>query len=267
MTISPQERRPGRAALLAVPFLAAGVWGWSVARGGAPAFAVAPLTRELRDLAVDCLASGTARPGLAELADDELEALIEIVGRLIAAYAHADFDSFCALRAGDLAAASRRRAADVAELRTIGQELGISPAEMPDDWTEAIGVFWRAYYAEPSVACFLPESTRVEWNVEGLGARALEEWEQSFEVLRDRLPGTRIQHELAIPHRRTLEQVARDAGPLRWLDLELAFETTEGRSARLVVRFVWDGALREWFLQKAASIYPKDDRSQRRLIL
>jgi hypothetical protein len=267
MTSSPTQRRPRRAALLAVPLLAAGAWGWSATRDRASNFVAAPLARELRDLAVDCLASGTVRPGLAELADDKLDALIEIVGRLIAAYAHADFDSFCSLRAGDLAAASRRRAADVAELRTIGEELGISPAEMPDDWTAALDVFWRAYYAVPTVARFLPEGTRVEWNVEGLGPRALEEWEQSFDVLRDRLPGTRIQHELAIPHRRTLEQVARDAGPLSWLDLELAFETTEGRSARVVARFVWDGALREWFLQKAASIYPKDDRSQRRLIL
>ncbi len=256
-----------RATLVAASLaLVALAWPW---RAGAvrASFVPPPLAREVRDLAVDCLASGTVRPEVAALSDEDFEAVATILGRLIAAYGQGDYGSFLALRAGDIADGSRQRAGDVEGLRDLGRALAIPPERMPQDWVAALGVFWEAYYERPAIARFVPERTRVELHGDGLGARSLESWERSFTALRDRLPGSWIRHELSLPHRRGLEQVARDAGPLRWLDLELAFETHEGGEARLVVRFVRDALLREWFLHDAASIYPKGDRSERHLIL
>jgi hypothetical protein len=258
------SRRVGAAALFAL--LAAG-WAWRGERASYAGFAPSPLPRALSDRAVDCLAAGTVRPGLGELPQPELEAIVEIIGRSISAYELGDYDSFLALRAGDLESAARRRAGDVDGLRELGRELENAPSEPGDDWIAALGSFWKAYYERPAVVRFVPEHTRVELHEEGLGARSLASWTRSFEELRDRIPGFWIRHELSMPHRRDIEQVACDAGPLRWLDLELHFETHEGRGARLLARFVWDGVLREWFLQDAASIYAKDDRSQRHLIL
>ncbi len=237
------------------------------APAGRAAFVPRPPARELRDLAVDCLAAGSVRPAVSELGEGEFEAIVEILARMIGAYGRADFDSFLALHAGDLESAAERRADDVPALREFGRELSIPEAELRGDWIATLGVFWRAYYARPPVARFLPELTRIELHAEGVGTRRLASWQRSFEALRDRDPGSWIQHELSVPHRRALEQVMRAAGPLRWLDLELAFETQAGLGARLVVRFVWDGVTREWFLHEAASVHVGADRSERQLIL
>ena len=255
----------------AVAAAAFGLMGVAFALRGQSAghavFVAQPLTPVLRDLAVDCLAAGTVRPAVAELAELDLEALVEIVGRLLDAYGNGDFDSFLALHSGDLAHADERRAGDVQALRAFGRELAPSAARVEEGWSVSLRAFWSAYYERPAVARFLPEHTRVELHAEGLGARSLASWRESFVALRDRAPGAWIQHELCVPHRRSLEQVARDSGPLRWLDLELHFETHAGLAARLLTRFVWDGVALEWFLQDAATIYAARDRSQRHLIL
>ncbi|NOT31017.1 MAG: hypothetical protein HOP15_11265 [Planctomycetes bacterium] len=262
------ESRSGRrkAAAVTLAGLAALAWTWRAEPAGA-AFVPRPLARELRDLAVDCLAVGTVQPALSALSEAEFAAIVEILGRLISAYGSCDYESFLALRAGDLESASERRAGDLERLREFGRELALSPEQMRGDWVATLGAFWSVYYERPAVARFLPEHTLVELHAEGLGARSLESWRQSFVALRDRLPGSWIQHDLCLPHRRSIEQVARDCGPLRWLDLELHFETFAGLGARLLARFVWDGVLREWFLQDAASVYATGDRSQRHLIL
>jgi hypothetical protein len=216
---------------------------------------------------VACLALGELRPGLAELSDPDLEALVEILARLVGAYERGDFESFLALRVGDLATAARMRSADLESLRAIARELAIPLEELRGDWIDVLGAFWEHYYARPPVARFVPEGARIELREEALDGRSLESWNDSFEALRDRVPGPWIQHELAIPHRRAIGQVARAVGPLRWIDIELPFETHEGLAARLVARFVWDGVVREWFLHDAASVYSPGDRSQRHLIL
>jgi len=247
-----------------------GVLSLALAWGRMPAgrtLVPGPLPRELSDLAVACLASGEVRPALAELSDADLAAIVEIVARLIGAYERADFNSFLALRAGDLENASRRRSGDVESLRGLARELAVPPEELRGGWVEVLERFWNSYYDRPPILRFVPEGTRIELHSEGLGGRSLETWSASFEDLRDRVPGPWIQHELTVPHRRETERVARDSGPLRWVDLELPFETHGGLGARLVARFVWDGVLREWFLQDAATVYADGDRSQRHLIL
>lgn len=260
------ESRRGTVAAVTLAGLAALAWTWRAEPAGA-AFVPRALARELRDLAVDCLAAGTVQPPVSALSEAELAAVVEILGRLIAAYGRGDYEAFLALRAGDLESASEQRAGDLDGLRELGRELAIPSERMRGDWVATLGAFWSAYYERPAVARFLPEHTLVELHAEGLGARSLESWRQSFVALRDRLPGSWIQHDLCLPHRRSIEQVARDCGPLRWLDLELHFETHAGLGARLLARFVWDGVLSEWFLQDAASVYATGDRSERHLIL
>ena len=229
------------------------------------AFVPSPAPRELLDLGVACLATGEVQPAVSELSDEDLEAIVEILARLIGAYERADFASFLALRAGDLEGVGERRAGDLESLRSLARELRVPKRELDADFLGVLESFWDAYYESSPVARFQPEETRIELRSDGLGS--LESWEASFVALRDRIPGPWIRHELVVPHRRDIERVARDAGALRWLDLELGFETREGSRARLVARFVWDGALREWYLHDAVSVYAVGDRSRRHLIL
>jgi hypothetical protein len=207
------------------------------------------------------------RPALSELPDADLDALVQIVARLIGAYERADFDSFLALRAGDLAGVGERRAGDLEALRALGRELRIPERELRAGWIGVLARFWDAYYERAPVARFLPEETRVELHSEGLGERSLGSWEESFAALRDRVRGPWIQHDLVVPHRRAIEEIALDAGPLRWIDLELGFETRAGSHARLVARFVQDNGEKEWYLHAAATVYTVGDRSERHLIL
>jgi hypothetical protein len=241
---------------------------FTVERGGDPA---EPLPPEYFDQGIACLAEGEVQPSLGALSERELFSVAGIIGRLLHAYGAGAFGSFLALRAVDLDFADHERAGDVESLRVLAENfappLEIGSDDWTDDWIGALGAYWRRYYDRPPVARFAFERARVELHREGLGRRSLEEWERSFEALRDRDPGAWILHTLAVPHRRDVERVASDAGPLQWLDLDLAFETPDGTAARLVTRFVWDSVLESWFLHAAATVYPNGDRSERHLIL
>lgn len=227
-----------------------------------------PLAPEVVGMAVACIGAGEVRPALSELSDGELAGIVEIVGRLIGAYGHGDFDSFLALRAGDVAFASQAQRGHVEELRSFCLELGLPRSDLPGDWNGLLRAYWRAYYVEAPVARFLPEGSIVDLHREGLGARSLASWDRDFEALLEARPGFRLDHRLAIPHRRSMERVAADAGGLAWLDLQLGFEAHDGNRGGLVARFVWDGVLQEWFLRRASTIHdgePRDDR--RHLVL
>ena len=246
------------------------VWVERPARAGSDLAAEilrTPLPREYLDRGMACLASGVVQPRLDELSDPELVAVAEIIGRLMHAYQGGDFGSFLALRAGDLEHAARARAGDLESLLGFARDLG-DRVEDPDcGWIEALRRSWSAYYAIPPVARFHFELAAIHLHREGLGAGSLEDWSRSFEALRDRVPGPSIRHSLTIPHRRDIERVAADSGPLRWLDLQLPFESVAGAAGRLVTRFVWDAASGEWFLHEAATTYANGDRVERHLVL
>jgi hypothetical protein len=228
----------------------------------------APLPRETVDLAVACLAAGELRPPLAELSDGELGELVAIVARLLRAYAHGEFASFLALRANDLAHAARARRDDVEELRGFCLNLGVSADELADDWTGLFEAFWRAYYRDAApIALVRPEQSLVVLHREGLQTRSLAAWEREFEALCSGPPGTRIDHRLVVPHRRSIERVAADFGGLRWLDVQLGFEAHDAVDGRLIARFVWDGAMREWFLHRASTFFDGELRDDRRYLV
>jgi hypothetical protein len=260
--------RFARAAGIAGALSLALAWPWVLAwiQARNAIFVPPPLPRELLDLGVACVASGEVQPALSEFSDADLAAVVEILARLIGAYERTDFASFLALRTGDLETAAERRSGEMEALRGLGRELRIPERELDGDLVEVLTSFWDAYYERAPVAHFLPEATRVELHAEVLGGCSLAGWEESFTALRDRVRGPWIQHELVIPHRRDVERIALDAGPLHWIDLELGFETRVGSRARLVARFVRDGP-REWYLHAAATVYTEGDRSVRHLIL
>ena len=272
-SLSVMERTPGSKRARFVGALALGVLallalvgaiGVHGLRRHPNGYRPAALSGAASDLAVSCLALGTVVPPVDELALSELEAIVTIVGRLAHAYQQGSFDSFLALRAGDLAFAEERFAGNVEELRALCRELGLAPAEIPDGWIGALRAFWVAYYVEPPLLALVPEAARVALHVrESPG----EDWTRSFQELYERLPGATILHRLMVPHRRGLDEVLAPEGLLTWIDLDLAFEGRVPPSGRLVARFVWDAAASEWFLERAATVYEDGVGPDRRCLV
>jgi hypothetical protein len=259
------SRRAGLARALAVVALAAGIGLYGLRRDGGGTRPV-ELSGAATDLAVSCLALGTVVPPIDELTLSELEAVVTIVARLAHAYQQGSFDSFLALRAGDLEFAEEQHADDVEDLRGLCRELGLDPAEIPDGWIGALHAFWSAYYVEPPLVAFVPEAARVALHArESPGEDG--SWARSFEELHQRVPGATILHRLMVPHRRSLDEVSAPEGRLTWIDLDLAFEARVPPSGRLVARFVWDAAASEWFLERAATVYEDGVDADRRCLV
>jgi len=263
MNPTTRHRLAGGGLVLAV---AAGLLG-GIRACGRPVPRPQPLNRELRDLGTACLALGEVQPPLAEISDADLEAMVEILGRLIAAYQYGDFDSFLALRAGDLEYSNQARAGELDELRGFCRELGVRDESLRGDWVDVLGRYWTAYYARPPVARFLPETTRVELHLEGLRGADLSSWESGFEALTPPHAKGVIRFDLSVVHRRAIEVVAADSGPLVWLDLALDFETPACGRSHLFVRFVRDAVAAVWFLHRAASAWMTGANPDRQLVL
>lgn len=226
--------------------------------------APSPTSAEAREFALACLGAGECRPAIGELDDRELEEILAILARLVSSYGERDFGSFLALRHGDLDSAEQRRDEDRGELRALCVELGTPEGELPDDWTGLLETYWHTYYREPPVSHFRPENTLVVLHREGLGAHSLGTWEAEFEALVAARQGARLRHRMMVPHRRSIEQVARDFGPLRWLDVQLAFVAHDAAEGWLVARFAWDGRVGEWFLHRATTVLDGELRDDRR---
>lgn len=63
---------------------------------------------------------------------------------------------------------------------------------------------------------------------------------------------------MAVPHRRTLQEVAGAQGSLTWFDFQVAVTLglRERYAGTILLRFVWDGMDGEWFLARAVTSYP-----------
>jgi hypothetical protein len=254
-------------AVALVAVFPAGILAWKASESiAAASITTAPLPEEALECGLACLAAGRVEPPLDELSEPELLQLAGLIGRLLHAYEEGAFESFLALRAADLEFAAEARQADLWQVRSLVRELGHASLDLEDcGWVESLRRFWKAYYAEPPVARFLYERSTAHLHREGLGGRSLEDWAASFEALGK--GGPAIEHRLVVAHRREIERVASDAGPLQWLDLELPFEARTGDAGRLLTRFVWDSHHREWFLHAATTVYAIGARVERHLIL
>lgn len=222
-----------------------------------------PLERELADLAASCLGAGTVQPPVGELSEAELGAIIEILGRLIGAYARRDFDSYLALRAPDLAHAERALGERREELRDLCVELGQRREALPSAWMALLETYWQAYYVVAPVARFQPEATVVVLQ-RARPCAPLSAWEADFEALCAPHPGFRLRHRMMVPHRRALARVAGEDDTLTWIDLQLAFEAHDGAAGWLIARFVWDARMEEWFLHRATTVLDGELREGRR---
>jgi hypothetical protein len=204
---------------------------------------------EYESYAIACLVQGDIVPPVDELDTPELDSIVAVLALVLHTYENADFGSFLKWHERDLDFAAVARDADIERIREYARELN-APVEAPNDWVGALAVYWSAYYHEPPVARFLPETTRIRL------ARApfvAESWNRSFDTFRAENSGNHIAHHLVIPHRRPPEDATNRANELMWMDLAIDFETPHGLSARLIARFVWDPLDEEWFLQRAAT--------------
>jgi len=266
----PRRARAGRAraTVLLVAVAAAGALACLASRGPrAPRFVAPSLGPATVDLAVACLGAGETRPELAAVGDEDFQAAVSILARLIAAYAEGDYGSYLALRAGDLAHAETVQAEHCEEVRGYCRSLGVAPEALPRGWIGLLGAYWEAYYRRPPLERVVPEGARVEWHAEGLGARTIEAWEQDFEARCTGRGEARLDHHPMVPHRRTIDAVVRDAGRLRWLDVELAYVAPDAVRGRLIARFVWDTREEEWFLHRATSVLDGELGDDRRYLV
>jgi len=204
-----------------------------------------PTVRAEDDLAISCLVWGEVSPPLAELPEERLDEVVGVLSHLLAAYGHADFDAFLALREPDLEHGKRVQADHVHELHTLARQLGVTSSDLPATWLATLRVFWETYYEEPPVRRWIPDETVLH-----LSSSASEPMrERSFEALRSTLEGARIDHRLVVP-----VDLHTAEGSLPSLDLVLGFETGQGGRGRLLAQFVARrGAGRGWSLVRAVT--------------
>lgn len=220
-----------------------------------------------RDLAVACLVTGSCDPPFEALTVREQDDVLESLGRTLHAYGAPSFASFLALRRRDLSHARWARAEDVEVLLGHARRLGV-PVTGDEDWLEALEAFWYAYYARPPVARWLPERASVTLGELGAPSEeALAAWEEDYErrLVATGLPT--VEATLAVPHRRTLVQSLGLASALRWIEIQLAFESTCDEPMRLWMRFAHDTVGEEWFLHRATTLYPPDSQGPCNLVL
>jgi hypothetical protein len=205
------------------------------------------------DKAVACVTLGTVSPPIDALDDVELHRLLDVLGHVLCAYEDGRFESFLALRRGDLEQAERNEVIDTTELQKYALELGVPSQALKNDYVGSLATFWNALYERPPVSHFIPESTSIALHDEPFEIAVLPRWSASFDALYEgRLT---FRHRLTIPHRVALEELIASAHRLRWFDLRIAFECRDTARRELVARFVWDESNAEWFLQRAATVH------------
>ena len=228
-----------------------------------------------RDLAVACLTMGSLSPPAEELGPALFDSIAEPIARVLEMHMEADFDSYLQAHRRHLVWANDERARDVGTLKLIlANDFGIAEDSAPDQWVAGLRLFWSLLYTEPVLQELDPASSRLEYHVAHFDIQAgdpdLTEYERSFEDRRFSFP-TRINNEMALPHRRAPEEIARKDASLTWFDFQV--DVTLGRKERfpggILLRFVWDGLDEEWFLSRAVTIYPDhfDLRSSRCVML
>lgn len=229
--------------------------------------AVVELPADARDLAVACLVTGTCDPPFEGWTVREQDEVLERIGRTLHAYGAGSFASFLTLRRRDLAHARRTRAPDVAAVLGHARQLGAAVTGH-EDWVAALQAFWKAYYDRPPVARWHPERTVVSLGtLPTPTAETLARWDEDYErrLVATELP--MVEASLAVPHRRTLAQGLGLANELRWMEIELAFESTCDEPLRLRMRFVHDTVGEEWFLYRATTLYPSGSSGPCNLVL
>lgn len=221
-----------------------------------------PVDPRYLSLAIDCLSVGQIDPALTDLEHNQLDSLIEALGRTLRMHQEADFDEFLQLNRAGLDTVNSRRAKDVTALKRImAADLNVSPEIVPDQWVEALRVFWQNLYIQPVLVEVNPLSSRVEVRYEHIdpakGGIDLAVYHSTFDQVLERF-ALNINNAMALPHGRTVQEIASATASLTWVDVQV--DVVLGQVHRydctLFLRFVWDGMGEEWFLARAVTNYP-----------
>lgn len=227
------------------------------------------------DLAISCLTLGELTPSLEDLDPQRLDSIVGAIARVLEMHMEADFDSYLQAHRADVQWANQKRSEDVDALRAIlAMDFNVAEDDAPDQWIACLRLFWNLLYTEPVLQGLDPTSARLEYRVAQIDAPGgdpdLSEYEKSFEDRRAAFR-LRINNAMALPHRRTPEEIARGQASLAWFDFQV--DVTLGRKeqypAGILLRFVWDSLDGEWFLSRAVTSYPDhfDLRSSRCVLL
>lgn len=221
-----------------------------------------PVEPHYRDLAITCLTLGTVEPAVDELGPEHFDSIVDAIARVLEMHMGGGFESFLQARRSDLQWANEQRAGDVETLEALlTTQFGVAPGSAPDEWIDGLRLYWTRLYPDPVLVGLDPTSSRVELrampidlSVPELGlagfTKSFEERRAAFRV--------RINNAMAVPHRRTLQEVAGAQGSLTWFDFQIAVTLglRERYAGTILLRFVWDGMDGEWFLARAVTSYP-----------
>jgi len=141
---------------------------------------------------------------------------------------------------------------------------------MPGTWTEGLDVYWGLIYEQPILPGPDLECSTV-WRRCSTDTLTEPNWSESIRLRAATLVGTgsfRLPSRSVVPHRRDTDEILDAEGVVRWFDWALPVES---RSAELtlLMRFMQDPFEDEWFLERAATLYPSncDPVVDRQLIL
>ncbi len=246
----------------------------SVASEGLQIPEARPVDAKCVDIAVACMTLGVITPSAEVLGSERFDSMVEPIARVLEMHLEADFDAYLQAYRSDIVWANKKRAKDVAALKaTLATDLGVPLDASPNEWVEGLRVYWSLMYAEPVLVGIDPSSSRVDLQTVQFDPAAmvdLTDYEGSFEIRRSASP-VRINNAIALPHRRTLQELASHQACLTWFDFQanVVLGKKEQHQGSILLRFVWDGLDKEWFLSRAVTIYPDhfDLRSSRCVLL
>lgn len=236
---------------------------------------VQPVGARYRDLAIACLTMGSLTPSMEDLGPEEFDSFVEPIARVLEMHMEADFDAYLQAHLPDLVWANAERSMDVGALSAmLATDFNLANDAAPTQWIGGLRLFWSLMYPEPVLVGLDPASCRLDYHVMHFDNQAgepdLTEYEKSFEDRRASFP-VRMNSAMALPHRRTPEELARQQASLTWFDFQVG--VTLGRndqySGGILLRYVWDSLDGGWFLVRAVTIYPDhfDLRSSRCVLL
>lgn len=217
------------------------------------------------DLATACLVAGVCRPALESIADDDLQSILFTLGAWLQAQLAGDFRAFSGSRCSDLESADRTHAAEADALRAIlRDELSLPDGGEAALWSDVLARFWAQLYVDRPLRAVHPGASTLVLEEVAADLLVVDEWGLRWEQQKSALiievggkGAAHIDHRPVAPHSRTVADVAKRAGRLRWFDWRVGVDLRGNcLSATLLMRMVWDADDRAWFLHDALTVYP-----------
>lgn len=186
------------------------------------------------------------------LVDAQLEKMISGIDRFLKTYASADFDSFAQWHRNDLEFASQAKVKDAQQLRArMSGIMGIPGSLIPLEWIPVTKLYWEKLYAAGAPLKGIDPASASIFAGEFRGTE-LPDLEAAYEDAKV----SHSLHTLAVPHRRSLQELQASGAPLIWFTFRAKYQFRDGGAGRdVILRFVWDAQDQDWFLEGAASTF------------